>query len=70
MKNVFFPIFDSNKEITWTKEFLRILSFTHPEGPDGVHIYTMKDVKNLAHGKKRLCFRLVVGKRRAVHCRE
>ena len=70
MKNVFFPIFDSEREITWTKELLRILSLTHPEGQNGIHIHTMQDLKNLAHGKKRLCFKLVVGKRDVLHPRE
>lgn len=62
MHHVFFPNFDAKKEIKWTKALLQILTNTHPEGPHGITIYQADDIRSLANGKSRICFRTVVSR--------
>lgn len=60
MRNVFLPLFESLKEISWTKEVLHALSMTHPDGENGIIIHDKEDMMRLAGGKQRLCFDYLV----------
>ena len=59
MKHVYMPVFDSSKEIQWTKELLHILEAVYPANAS-VHIIDRSTMIAKAKGAKRLCFRHLV----------
>ena len=59
MKHVYMPVFDSSKEIQWTKELLHILEAVYPANAS-VHIIDRSTMIAKANGAKRLCFRHLV----------
>ena len=59
MKYVYMPVFDSSKEIQWTKELLHILEAVYPANAS-VHIIDRSTMIAKAKGAKRLCFRHLV----------